>query len=76
MLGQNRETLLIKINSQRTKLEFIWEFIKKSLPEIATPSKWETEIYIPIVKKRAIPRRKVESDSTTISNSTEKPVEE
>lgn len=37
---------------------------KKSLPEVKEPSKWETEIYIPIVKKKAPSRRKVESDST------------
>ena len=47
---------------------------KKSLPEIVAPSKWETEIYLPIVKKKAAPRKRVEKDST--ATSTEKPVEE
>lgn len=46
---------------------------KKSAPEVSEPSKWETEIYIPIVKKKAPPRRKVEKDST--STPTEAPVE-
>ncbi len=40
---------------------------KKALPEVSEPSKWETEIYIPIVKKKPAPRRKVESDSTATS---------
>lgn len=46
---------------------------KKSLPEITEPSKWETEIYIPIVKKKVKPRRKVEKDS--IATPSAEPVE-
>lgn len=45
---------------------------KKSLPEVNEPSKWETEIYIPIVKKKP-PRRKIEKDSTVTT--TEEPTE-
>lgn len=41
---------------------------KKSTPEITEPSKWETEIYIPIVKKKAKPIRKIQKDSTAVSN--------
>lgn len=48
---------------------------KKSLPEVTEPSKWETEIYIPIVKKKAKPRRKVESDSTATTTPSAEPVE-
>lgn len=40
---------------------------KKAMPEISEPSKWETEIYIPIVKKKVAPRRKVEKDSIAIT---------
>jgi hypothetical protein len=40
---------------------------KKALPEVTEPSKWETEIYIPIVKKRVAPKKKVETDSTATS---------
>ena len=40
---------------------------KKALPEFTEPSKWKTEIYIPIVKKIAKPRRKIVTDSTTTS---------
>lgn len=36
---------------------------KKALPEVKEPSKWETEIYIPIVKRK--PRKRVSIDSTT-----------
>ena len=43
---------------------------KKSLPEVTEPSKWETEIYIPIVKKKPA-RRKVEKDSTAAPTPTE-----
>jgi nucleoside-triphosphatase THEP1 len=39
---------------------------KKSLPEVSEPSKWETEIYIPIVKKKTAPKRKIVKDSTSI----------
>lgn len=47
---------------------------KKSAPEVSEPSKWETEIYIPIVKKKA-PRRKIENDSTATSTPSAEPVE-
>lgn len=40
---------------------------KKSAPEISEPSKWETEIYIPIVKKKPKPRKRVVTDSTATS---------
>lgn len=48
---------------------------KKSAPEVSEPSKWETEIYIPIVKKKVAPRRKVEKDSTSTSTPPAEPVE-
>lgn len=35
---------------------------KKALPEVKEPSKWETEIYIPIVKRK--PKKRIVSDST------------
>lgn len=38
---------------------------KKSLPEIKEPSKWETDFYIPIEKKK--PRKKVIIDSTKVN---------
>lgn len=47
---------------------------KKSIPEIVEPSKWETEIYIPIVKKKVVPRKKVETDSLQ-NTKTETPTE-
>ena len=43
---------------------------KKSAPEVREPSKWETEIYIPIVKKKA-PKRKIEKDSSATSTPSE-----
>lgn len=35
---------------------------KKALPEVKEPSKWETEIYIPIIKRK--PKKRIVSDST------------
>lgn len=46
---------------------------KKSIPEVNEPSKWVTEIYIPIVKKEAAPKKVIVIDSTTIST-TEKEI--
>ena len=40
---------------------------KKSIPEVNEPSKWVTEIYIPIVKKEAAPKKVIVIDSTIIS---------
>jgi len=40
---------------------------KKSIPEINEPSKWVTEIYIPIIKKEAAPKKVIVKDSTVIS---------
>lgn len=48
---------------------------KKSSPEINEPSKWETEIYIPIVKRKPKPRKRVVSDSTATSTPAAEPVE-
>ena len=48
---------------------------KKSAPEVSEPSKWETEIYIPIVKKKPKPRKRVVIDSTTTSTPVTEPIE-
>ncbi|WP_396218027.1 GyrI-like domain-containing protein [Flavobacterium sp.] len=40
---------------------------KKSIPEVNEPSKWVTEIYIPIIKKEAAPEKVIVKDSTVIS---------
>ncbi|MEN9326148.1 MAG: hypothetical protein RI943_569, partial [Bacteroidota bacterium] len=40
---------------------------KKSIPEVNEPSKWVTEIYIPIIKKEAAPKKVIVKDSTVIS---------
>lgn len=40
---------------------------KKSIPEVSEPSKWVTEIYIPIIKKEATPKKVIVKDSTAIS---------
>jgi len=40
---------------------------KKSVPEVNEPSKWVTEIYIPIIKKEAAPKKVIVKDSTVIS---------
>ena len=40
---------------------------KKSIPEVNEPSKWVTEIYIPIIKKEAAPKKVIVKDSTIIS---------
>ena len=40
---------------------------KKSIPEVNEPSKLVTEIYIPIVKKEAAPKKVIVIDSTVIS---------
>lgn len=45
---------------------------KKSIPEVNEPSKWITEIYIPIIKKEAAPKKIIEKDSTAIASPTEK----
>jgi hypothetical protein len=37
---------------------------KKSPPEVNEPSKWVTEIYLPIVKKKAAPKKVIVNDST------------
>jgi hypothetical protein len=37
---------------------------KKSVPEVNEPSKWVTEIYIPIVKKETAPKKVIVKDST------------
>jgi predicted transcriptional regulator YdeE len=37
---------------------------KKSVPEVNEPSKWVTEIYIPIIKKEAAPKKVIVKDST------------
>jgi hypothetical protein len=37
---------------------------KKSIPEIKEPSKWVTEIYIPIIKKKVVPKKVIVKDST------------
>ncbi len=36
---------------------------KKSIPEVNEPSKWVTEIYIPIIKKEAAPKKVIIKDS-------------
>jgi hypothetical protein len=46
---------------------------KKSIPEVNEPSKWITEIYIPIVKKETAPKKVIVKDSTAIST-TEKEI--
>ena len=46
---------------------------KKSIPEVIEPSKWVTEIYLPIVKKETTPKKVIVIDSTTIST-TEKEI--
>lgn len=48
---------------------------KKSAPEVNEPSKWETEIYIPIVKKKPKSRKRVVTDSTMTSTSVAEPIE-
>ncbi len=48
---------------------------KKALPEVTEPSKWETEIYIPIVKKKLKPKRKIVKDSTAVTTSVANPTE-
>jgi hypothetical protein len=40
---------------------------KKSIPEVNEPSKWVTEIYIPIIKKEAAPKKIIAKDSTAIA---------
>ncbi|WP_396160684.1 GyrI-like domain-containing protein [Flavobacterium sp.] len=40
---------------------------KKSVPEVNEPSKWVTEIYIPIIKKEAATKKIIVKDSTVIS---------
>ena len=40
---------------------------KKSIPEVSAPSKWVTEIYIPIIKKEEAPEKVILKDSTIIS---------
>jgi hypothetical protein len=40
---------------------------KKSIPEVNEPSKWVTEIYIPIIKKEAVPKKIIAKDSTAIA---------
>jgi hypothetical protein len=47
---------------------------KKSYPEIKEPSKWVTEFYIPLLKKK--PKRRVIKDTTAVSTPTDVPVEE
>lgn len=42
---------------------------KKSIPEVNEPSKWVTEIYIPIIKKEAAPKKVIVKDSVVISAS-------
>lgn len=44
---------------------------KKSIPEVNEPSKWVTEIYIPIIKKEAAPKKVLEKDSTATATPTE-----
>lgn len=44
---------------------------KKSIPEVNEPSKWVTEIYIPIIKKEAVPKKEIVKDSTVITSPTE-----
>ncbi|MEY4834507.1 MAG: hypothetical protein RI980_622 [Bacteroidota bacterium] len=44
---------------------------KKSIPEVNEPSKWVTEIYIPIIKKEAVPKKVLEKDSTATATPTE-----
>lgn len=46
---------------------------KKSIPEVNEPSKWVTEIYIPIVKKEAAPKKVIVIDSTA-NSTTEKEI--
>ena len=46
---------------------------KKALPEVKEPSKWETEIYIPIVKRKH--KKRIVKDSI-INSKEESPVEE
>lgn len=48
---------------------------KKSAPEVSEPSKWETEIYIPIVKKKPKPRKRVVTDSTATTTPIADPAE-
>lgn len=48
---------------------------KKSLPEVNEPSKWETEIYIPVVKRKPKPRKRVISDSLATSTPVSTPAE-
>ena len=40
---------------------------KKSIPEVNEPSKWVTEIYIPIIKKEAAPKKIIIIDSSATS---------
>jgi hypothetical protein len=37
---------------------------KKSVPEVNEPSKWVTEIFIPIIKKETAPKKVIVNDST------------
>jgi hypothetical protein len=40
---------------------------KKTIPEVNEPSKWVTEIYLPIVKKKVAPKKIIVIDSSAIS---------
>lgn len=41
---------------------------KRALPEVKEPSKWETEIYIPVVKRK--PKKRIVNDSTKTNSET------
>ncbi len=64
--ARTRNYISIKKFKEDKKGNYIGIY-KKSVPEVNEPSKWVTEVYIPIVKKETAPKKVIVKDSTVTS---------